>query len=530
MLKALLKKQLLEIRALFLRNKKTGKQISGKSSAAYTLLYIAVFICLGFMFYSASGSFAPLLDTNTPWMYFCFMGMIAILFGTFGSVFNTFSGLYRAKDNDLLLSMPIPPSYILLSRVSGVAAMGLLYEATVMIPAIILRCVYAPVSAVGVVLQILLIFVIDAFITVLSCALGWVVALIASRTKKNKSAITVIFSLVFFAAYYYFFSQAYKLIAQLLINSEAVGGVIRTWLYPFYLMGKAAEGDVVSMLLFALIVAVLLALVWFALSKTFVGITTKKQDGTRTVYREKTVRAAGMDAALLRKELKHFSGSATYMLNCALGTVFMVILAVLSVISGGSVREIAEVFGERAGMDAVLTAAVVAAAAAMNDLTAPSIPLEGKTLWVLQSLPVPTQKIFDAKQRLHWLLTMPPAVLLTACLAAVLKMDPVTALFIALFEVVFIMFDAAAGLAIGLRKPNLDWTSETVPVKQSLGVMIMLFGGLILAAAFCAGGCFALRAMDIQQYLLLGIAVFALMTRLINNWLRKKGTIIFEQL
>ena len=34
--------------------------------------------------------------------------MLAIVLGAFGSVFNTYSSLYLAKDNDLLLSMPIP--------------------------------------------------------------------------------------------------------------------------------------------------------------------------------------------------------------------------------------------------------------------------------------------------------------------------------------------------------------------------------------------------------------------------------------
>lgn len=38
------------------------------------------------------------------------------------------SSLYQAKDNDMLLSMPIPTSRILLVRLSGVYAMGLMYE------------------------------------------------------------------------------------------------------------------------------------------------------------------------------------------------------------------------------------------------------------------------------------------------------------------------------------------------------------------------------------------------------------------
>ena len=42
------------------------------------------------------------------WLYFALMALLAMLLGAFGSVFNTYSGLYLSKDNDLLLSMPIP--------------------------------------------------------------------------------------------------------------------------------------------------------------------------------------------------------------------------------------------------------------------------------------------------------------------------------------------------------------------------------------------------------------------------------------
>ena len=42
--------------------------------------------------------------------------------------FNTFSTLYQAKDNDLLFAMPITERSVLTARLSGVYAMGLMYE------------------------------------------------------------------------------------------------------------------------------------------------------------------------------------------------------------------------------------------------------------------------------------------------------------------------------------------------------------------------------------------------------------------
>ena len=59
------------------------------------------------------------------WLYFALMGLLAVLLGAFGSVFNTYSGLYLAKDNDLLLSMPIPVNTLMASRLLSVYLMGL---------------------------------------------------------------------------------------------------------------------------------------------------------------------------------------------------------------------------------------------------------------------------------------------------------------------------------------------------------------------------------------------------------------------
>ena len=79
----------------------------------------------------------PLAAAGLDWLYFALMGGIAMLLGAFGSIFNTYAGLYLAKDNDLLLSLPIPVRSIILSRLLSVYLMGLLYSGVVTIPAAI---------------------------------------------------------------------------------------------------------------------------------------------------------------------------------------------------------------------------------------------------------------------------------------------------------------------------------------------------------------------------------------------------------
>ena len=144
----------------------------------------------------------PFAMVNMKWLYFLIMGMIAIALGTFGSVFNTYSGLYLSKDNDLLLSMPIPIRSILTIRLASVYLMGLMYSAIVMLPAVIVYWIEVEATPLTIVGPVLLILLISLLVLILSCVLGWCVAKISLKLK-NKSFITVILSLCFFALYYF---------------------------------------------------------------------------------------------------------------------------------------------------------------------------------------------------------------------------------------------------------------------------------------------------------------------------------------
>ena len=100
------------------------------------------------------------------------------------------------------------------------------------------------------------------------------------------------------------------------------------------------------------------------------------------------------------------------MMNCGLGTVFILAAAVALFIAGDKLSEaLNQVFGEKEGF--LLLVATAATLSCMNDITAPSVSLEGKSLWLLQSLPVDPWKVLWAKVRLHWYITSIPSIVLT---------------------------------------------------------------------------------------------------------------------
>ena len=373
MLSVLLKKQMTEIFRNYFYNPKKNAARSKAGIIGYIILFIAIMAgLLGGMFtYLSLAICSALAAAGMDWLYFALMGLLAILLGVFGSVFNTYSCLYLSKDNDLLLSLPIPVNVIMASRLLTVYLMGLMYSIVVILPAVIVYWVTVSVSA-GVIFGcLLLMLLISVFVLTLSCALGWVVAKISLKLK-NKSFITVVISLAFIGGYYFFYFKAQTLIQDLLANAAVYGEKIKGAAYPLYLFGRVGAGDAFAMLIVSAVILALFGLIWVLISRSFLKIATSSGNTAKKVYKETAVKQKSIAAALLVKEFGRFTASPNYMLNCGLGIILLPIAGVMLLWQGSAVISVLnEIFGERAGCVPVLLCAVVCMLASMNDMAAP---------------------------------------------------------------------------------------------------------------------------------------------------------------
>ena len=524
MLKTLVKKQLMEIFRSYFYNAKTNKKRSTAGIIAYILLFAALMIGLiGGMFTGLSVSLcAPLTQAGMGWLYFALMSLLAIFLGAFGSVFNTYSGLYFAKDNDLLLSLPIPVRTLMASRLLTVYLMGLMYSAVVILPAVIVYWVTVSTAPMALLGGVLLTALISIFVLTLSCALGWVVAKV-SRKLKHKSFITVIVSLAGLAIYYFFVFKAQTAIEQLVANAAVYGEKIKGAAHPLYVFGLTGTGDVTAMLLSAAVILALFALTWTLLSRSFLQITTASGASGKAVYREKAVKRRSADAALFKKELARFTASPNYMLNSGLGILLLPISGILLLWKGGTVVSLLnEAFTSQSGCAEVLLCTGVCAVASMNDMATPSVSLEGKSLWLAQSLPVAPWQALRAKLKVQLALTALPALVPLVCMAAVLPLTPSLALS-AVTALAYIAFSACLGLTLGVTRASFTWTSELMPIKQSLAVMIAMFSGWLYAVALAGLYLLAGWRLGAAAYLAIFAALTLAAAGLMYRWLKTRG-------
>ena len=524
MLKTLLKKQMAEIFRNYFYDPKKNKMRSRGATIAYIALYALLMVgLLGGMFaLMAVGLCGPLVEGGMGWLYYLLMGLIAVFLGTFGSVFSTYSSLYLSKDNDLLLSLPIPVRCVMASRLLGVYLLGLMYAAVVIVPGVIVYWLTAPVTAGTIVGGVLMVLIVSV--------LGWVVARISLKLK-NKSFITVLLSLLFLAAYYFVYYKAQALITLLVENAAVYGMKIRGSAYLLYLFGSVGAGDWLAMGIVTVTQAALLALTLWGIARSFLKIATATGSVKKVRFEHRAVRAQSVQRALFGKELRRFTASPNYMLNCGLGILMLPVAGIVLLIKGGALgRMLADVFSGNVGVVPVLMCAAVCLLASMNDMAAPAVSLEGRNLCLVQSLPVVPWQALRAKLDVQLVLTGVPVLFCALCMVIALPGSALEKALLVIVALLYTLLSALAALALGLKMPNLTWTNETTPIKQSGCVMLSLFANWFYALAL--GGLYFLcgNALSAAVYLAIFAVVTAAGSALLLRWVKKQGARIFAAL
>ena len=532
MLWVLVKKQLAEVfRSYFYDMKKNRMRSKGAIIGWFIFFFVIMVGMLGGMFTGLSFVLcAPLSEVGLGWMYFLIMSGLAVVLGAFGSVFNTYSGLYLPKDNDLLLSLPIPIGTIIASRLINVYLLGTMYAATVLLPTLFVYWIAVGASVSNVLCGILLFVIVTTFVLILSCLLGWVVAKVSLKLK-NKSFITVLIAVVGIAAYYFIYFKAQDYLKELIANAQTYGASIKGAAYGLYLFGRIGEGDWLATAIFTAGTAVLFALVWLLLSRSFLSIAAAGGKTQRIRYTEKRAREKSPFGALFGKELGRFASSANYMLNCGLGTLLLIAAAVFLMIKGHALgAALDEVFAVLPDMTAILLCAVLCLVAAMNDMAAPSVSLEGKSIWIPQSLPVSLQDVLRAKAAAQLLVTGVPMLIASVTAAIVLDASPAVRVMTAIMPLSYVAFSSVFATVIGVRIPILNWTSELAPIKQSGAVAIVMFGGWGIAVTFGVPYLLLGPLLGAAIYLLLWTVLFTAAALLLLRWLDTRGAARFAAL
>lgn len=514
---------------MFARSK---KKISGGKIFLFALLGIYIIGCFGILF---GGMFASVRDVfaqlGMPWLYFGLMGLMVFALCFVGSVFITQNQLYEAKDNDLLLSMPIPVKYILASRLLSIIILNYAYELLVIIPGAVVYCSKMPVTFIGCVFFLIAFLLLPLLVVAASALFGWLIAL-ANTKMRNKNVIMMILTLILFLAYMYVCLRLQYYLQKLIENGSAIGEAIQKALPPFYYLGKSiTDGDVIAFFIFLAFCIVPFALVYYILSRSFIKIATTNRGHKKIVYKEKAMKASGIRKALIIKESRHFLGSPMYIFNAGIGLLFMLIAAVYLCIKRGDMLKMAQMFPNADELIGPLICVGFGAMASLTIISAPMISIEAKTLWISQSLPVRGKDVLLAKADVHTLMSLPFIVASAVMLEFAYDMSIISRIMILFFPLAVTVFNAYTGIALNLKYPKFDWVNETDAVKQGVAPFLAMFIAAATVALPVLLYAFLFSDMvSAEIYLCIVFLLFVAASAVLYRYLTTRGVEIFKNL
>lgn len=494
MLKLLLKTRFLALADQFSGQSKGKRAISVRR---IILLAVAALLLLALAGYVVSLLLTPLyktlLKSDLEWLYFALTGVGAFLISFMLTAFYAQGSIFEAKDNEMLLSMPVRPSAILGSRLGALYFLNFFFAAAFMAAAGIVKLTSGGTAvAGGVIIYVLCVFLLALISTTLSCLLGWAVSLI-TRRMRNKAIFQLVFSLLLLGGFYvFFFGDITRHLKTVTENSAGIANVFRGVLYPFHAMGMACTGKgFTEFLIFAAICVVPFVLVCLLLNKSFVKIVTSRVGAKRIMYEAKTLKGSSVAWAMTKKDLSRFFNNSSYMLNSGLGLIYSIGMSVFVVVSFLNRPEGAapgsgflDKLFNAVGTDnlSFLFCVFLAFFAAMTSISGPSISVEGKNLWILKSMPVRAAEILKGKVFSHLLLSIPASLICSAIFLFVLpKASAAVLICLFIMPILAHIFCALVGVIGNLYMGKLNYPSIAKAAKSNSGSLIPALSTMVVS-------------------------------------------------
>ena len=529
-LKALMRVRLASFKQMYLGKSKSKNGKERSKALIFAILLVYVTVTFGFLFV---GNFSMMADAfsaqGLDWVYFAVWAVLDFAVMFVGTVFTAKTQLYEAKDNDLLLAMPIKPRDILISRLFMILVINSFINLIVSGAAGVMWIVRCPVTPAGVIAFVLIALTLPLFTLALSALFGFLISL-ATRQVRNKSVVTTVFSLVFLAVYMYVINRSTTWVQ----NLSYMGGYVADALRPVFLLrwiGQAvAAGDVKSLALTLVCLLVPFALAFWILDRTFFKNITTVRSAAKKEYKEKAYGVEKAPSALFKKEAARFVSSSGYMLNAGLGAVMAVAVGVLVLVK----RDLLTTFfnGGAVPEDYLFPILVTGLClmAAMTDISAPSVSLEGKSLWILRASPVGAADVLRAKLKFHCAVSGTATLIASVLVCVAAQATPVRWALGLVLPQLFVVFEGLLGLLCNLKYPILDWENENQAVKTGMAVFIAMFGAM--GAVFVLGGVWVGLSMLLPvEFALCGdLLLLAAVDALLYRRLVTKGAQAFAEL
>jgi ABC-2 type transport system permease protein len=463
------------------------------------------------------------------------MYLLPALMMTASCLMMLFTTIYKVKgtifgfnDYDLLMSLPVKTSTIVISRIVILYSLNFIFCAFLMLPAGAVYIYYALPDITFYIGFILSFFFIPFVPIIIAAVIGLLIHYVASFFKRKNIANLIITMSIFLGVMYLSFN-AHNFISNVVDIGKAFMQTVNQY-YPLAKMytDGVCKSDFLSLFLFILISVSAFAVFTYVVGKKFKSLNTlMAANRTTSDYKMTTLKVTSPSMSLYKRELKRYFSSANYILNTGIGLLLFTMASVALIFMGTGKLE--TILGIPGAADIIAKAGPIAISlfVVLSCSTACAISLEGKSLWIIKSMPLSTKSIFLSKLAVNLTLSIPAILINASIFAFMFKFSFEQTMLMYLVPIAYAFFTAFGGLAINLNFPNFTWSNEITVIKQSAAVMLAVFIGMA-SVALPLVLMFTIHSLDAKIVTYATLIILAAADGLLYRYIMTKGVKIFS--
>lgn len=451
------------------------------------------------------GLFSVMAEVNLPQIPLFNSIQVCVLL-VFVLAFQSISEKTKTNDSDLLLSMPIKKTDIVISKTLSKYLFNLVLDSMIVIPTLVLYSIYFGFAVSVVLWGVLLLMLFPLMGIGINYIINFLIVKIFNRFKYSNLYKTLFALLLFggFVGIYIYNSAVMGLqdmttIDQFLNSNFFIGWCVRIIL----------ENNILCLLWVALIVLGVFALGIWAYASIF-GKTYLKYKDQNTHIKFTN---GGCFDGLLSKEIKKYFATPILMVNTVIGPIMLVILSIYIVIKG---KTIFSVFMLDSKTVFAIILLIFLFMTAMTLISCCMISLEGKYLWILRSTPTSTNKILFSKSILNMIIFVPVEVITAVIICISLGANVTEWALLITLPIILNAIMSFGGTYINVCLPKLEWENEAQVVKSSLSLIVTLLIGMVLVIVpvifnLCGINLYLCGYITLGVYLMILLAVLVLL-------------------
>lgn len=389
--------------------------------------------------------------------------------------------LIGLKDYDMVMSMPVNTISIVTSRITLLYLINLIIGSIAMLPPSIIYITYEHPPICSYLFLVGALFLTPIIPMIISLSLGILIVAVSSRSR-HKNFFSLVLSTAAVLMIVFASVKTQSMDATQITNLSVTIGETANKSYPPAILFTNAllHNDWVNFVIFVA-VSMLPYIVFTAIvSRYYKTLNTAVfSHYTKKDYKMGVLKSSSPFMALYKKEFRRLSSCTIYALNSCIGIILLLVVAVMAAFfMSSTLRQQIEAMGIMSIVQNIMPV-VLAVFVSMSSTTAASLSLEGKSRWIVCSVPTQARTVYHSKIAVNLTVILPVLYVSAIFIRIAIPCSFMQTILLFVIPTVYAFFISVLGIYLNIKFPKYDWTSEYYAVKGgAISVLATMGGGM----------------------------------------------------